>query len=433
MPTHALIPRLAVVLTALMPALPLHAQVDATERRMAEYIDEHVEEGIDLLARQTEIGSGTHNLEGVRRVADVLAPELEDLGFRVEWVPQTHVGRAGHLVAEREGSVGKSVLLIGHLDTVDEEDGWFERDGMTARGPGVNDMKGGNAVMILALRALDHAGALEDRTVRVIFTGDEESPGQPVDEARRVMTEMARASDVALEFETSIGGADHDFGTTARRGSSGWVLTVDGRTAHSSGIFSEGTGAGAVFEAARILTAFYEELRGEQYLTFNPAVIVGGTEVDYDPAAVQGAAKSKTNVVARRAVVHGGIRTISDEQLESARERMRAIVARHLPRTTAEITFTDGYPGMIPTQGNRELLSVYDRTSRDLGYGPVVEYDPGRRGASDLSFAAAHVALGSLGGLGVEGRGAHSPDESVDLGSFAKSAKRAALLIHRLR
>jgi glutamate carboxypeptidase len=436
---------LALFLLTAPLALPLSAQVgtpvgssaesriDPVEQAMVRYIDAHVEETIDLLARQTRIGSGTHNFEGVRRVADVLAPELERLGFRVEWIPQEHVGRAGHLVAERAGPVGKRILMIGHLDTVDEGEGWFERDGTIARGPGVNDMKGGNAIMMLALQALHHAGALDGRTIRVIFTGDEEAPGRPVDEARRVMVDMARASDVALEFETAIGGDGHDYGTTARRGSSGWILTVDGRTAHSSGIFSEATGAGAVFEAARILNAFYDELRGEQYLTFNPAVIVGGTDVEYDAAAVQGSASSKTNIVAQRTVVHGGIRTISDDQLERAQERMHEIVARHLPRTSAEITFIDGYPGMPPTEGNRELLAIYDRASRDLGYGPVLEFDPGRRGASDLSFAAAHVALGSLGGLGIEGTGAHSPDEAADLATIPKSAKRAALLIHRLR
>jgi glutamate carboxypeptidase len=112
---------------------------------------------------------------------------------------------------------------------------------------------------------------------------------------------------------------------------------------------------------------------------------------------------------------------------------MREIVARHLPRTSAEITFSDGYPGMPPTEGNRELLAMYDRASRDLGYPPVREFDPGGRGASDLAFAAAYVRVGALGGIGVEGEGAHSPDETVDLGSLAKAAERAALLIHRLR
>ena len=406
-----------------------------TEREVSGYVRAHVEDGIELIADQVRIGSGTHNFEGIRRMHDLLAPQLEALGFDVRWVPQDHVGRAGHLVAERvaEDPVGKSVLLIGHLDTVDEDEGWWERDGMTGRGPGSNDMKGGNAVIIMALRALNEAGALEGRTIRVIFTGDEESLGDPVDEARAVMTELAEQSDVALEFETAITGDGFDYGTTARRGSSGWLLEVDGRTAHSSGIFGEGTGAGAVFEASRILDAFYDELRGEEYLTFNPAVIVGGSDVAYDAEAVAGSASSKTNIVAGRAVVHGGIRTISEDQLESARERMRGIVARHLPRTSAEITFSDGYPGMPPTDGNRTLLAMYDEASRDLGYPEVREFDPGGRGASDLSFAAAHVRFGALGGIGVEGTGAHSPNETVDLSSFAKATERAALLIHRLR
>jgi glutamate carboxypeptidase len=436
-------PRLAAAVLALLPIMagPLSAQlagqvaveVDATERAIDEYVDDHVEAAIELLARQVEIGSDTHDHEAVRRVADVLASELERLGFDVRWIPQEHVGRSGHLVAERTGPVGQSVLLIGHLDVVQEGEGWFERDGMTARGPGVNDMKGGNTAIILALQALHHAGALDGRTIRVIFTGDEESLGRPVDEARRIMVEMARESDVALEFETAIAAPTHDYGTIARRGSSGWLLTVEGRTAHSSGIFSERTGVGAVFEVARIVNAFYDELVGEEFLTFNPAVIVGGTDVDYDPGAVQGRVASKTNIVAGSAVVHGGIRTISDEQLERARERMREIVARNLPGTSATIEFTDGYPGMPPTEGNRELLALYDAVSRDLGNGPVLEFDPGGRGASDLSFAALHVRVGALGGLGVEGTGAHTDHETVDLTSLPKSAKRAAVLIHRLR
>jgi glutamate carboxypeptidase len=423
--------RIAVL--ALLIAGPLHGQLTPTERDISTYVRDHVEDGIELIAAQARIGSGTHNLAGIRRMHDLLAPELEALGFDVRWVPQDHVGRAGHLVAERAGDAGASVLLIGHLDTVDEGEGWFEREGTTGRGPGVNDMKGGNAVILLALRALHHAGALEDRTIRVILTGDEESLGRPVSEARTAMTELAAMSDVALEFETAISGDGHDFGTTARRGSSTWLLEVEGRTAHSSGIFSDGTGAGAIFEASRILNAFYEELRGEEYLTFNPAVIVGGTDVDYDREAVRGGASSKTNIVAGRAVVHGGIRTISDDQLDRARERMRTIAARHRPGTSAAITFADGYPGMPPTEGNRELLAMYDRASRDLGHPEVREFDPGGRGASDLSFAAAHVRLGALGGIGVEGEGAHSPDETVDLGSLEKAAERAALLIHRLR
>ena len=288
--------------------------------------------------------------------------------------------------------------------------------------------------MILALRALHAAGALEDRTIRVIFTGDEESLGDPVTEARQDMTELAARSDVALEFETAIAGPDHDFGTTARRGSSGWLLTVEGRTAHSSGIFSRGHGSRRrVRGRPDPRCVLRRAARGAL-----PDVQPGGDRGRHrrgvrSPRMVRGSASSKTNIVAGRAVVHGGIRTISDDQLERARARMREIVARHLPRTTADIMFTDGYPGMPPTEGNRQLLRSTPPRAATWDTARSLEFDPGRRGASDLSFAAARVALGALGGLGVEGSGAHSPDETVDLESFARSAKRAALLIHRLR
>jgi glutamate carboxypeptidase len=222
-----------------------------------------------------------------------------------------------------------------------------------------------------------------------------------------------------------------DYATIARRGSSGWTLRVQGRQAHSSGIFSEGTGSGAVFEAARILNAFHEDVRGEEFLTFNPGILLGGTDVSYDASAARGTAYGKTNVVAKTVVVDGGLRFISDAQKESARDRMRAIVAGpNRPQTSAEITFEDAYPAMQPTDGNRALLDVLDRVSRDLGQGPVTAYDPGARGAADISFIAAYVD--GMDGLGVMGSGAHGLDETINLRTFPLLTQRAALLIHRL-
>ncbi|MFW6079554.1 MAG: M20/M25/M40 family metallo-hydrolase, partial [Gemmatimonadota bacterium] len=130
-------------------------------------------------------------------------------------------------------------------------------------------------------------------------------------------------------------------------------------------------------------------------------------------------------------VVDGGIRTISDEQLERARAAMREVVARHLPRTSAEITFEDGYPAMPPTDGNRRLLAAFDEVSRALGYGAVEPFDPGRRGAADVSFVASYVDA-AIDGLGPLGSGSHSVEETVELNSLPVAAKRAAVLIYRL-
>ena len=413
---------------------PAAAQsLSATEQQIVDYVDAHNDEAIDFLERTVNMNSGTMNHDGVRALADVYRAELDALGFETRWVSlPDSVNRAGHLFATRSGDRGPRLLLIGHLDTVFEEDSPFQRferlSDTLATGPAVNDMKGGNALVLYALKALDGAGALDGAHITVALTGDEEKPGQPISVSRGALIEAAQQSDVALGFETASG---MDYATIARRGSSGWTLRVQGRQAHSSGIFSEGTGSGAVFEAARILNAFHEDVRGEEFLTFNPGILLGGTDVSYDASAARGTAYGKTNVVAKTVVVDGGLRFISDAQKESARDRMRAIVAGpNRPQTSAEITFEDAYPAMQPTDGNRALLDVLDRVSRDLGQGPVTAYDPGARGAADISFIAAYVD--GMDGLGVMGSGAHGLDETINLRTFPLLTQRAALLIHRL-
>jgi glutamate carboxypeptidase len=404
------------------------------ERRLAASVEARSEEAIALLERTVNINSGTLNPAGVRRVAEVMRPEFEALGFEVRLVDLTEVARGPHLVAERRGDRGKRLLLIGHLDTVFEEDSPFQRwerlDENTARGPGANDMKGGNIVILYALRALHEAGVLDGTTITVVLTGDEENPGRPLEISRRDLLAAAERSDVALGFETGSRAAEHHYAVVARRSSSVWRLDVEGRGAHSSGVFRDAVGSGAIYEAARILNAFHEELRGEEYLTFNPGVILGGTDVSFDAGEARGSAFGKNNVVAERAVVTGDIRTISDEQLERTRERMRAIVARHLPRTSAEIAFTDGYPAMSPREENLELLRRFDEISRALGAPAVEPFDPGGRGAADISFVAPLIP--GLDGLGPFGAGAHTVQETVDLGSLVLATQRAAILIHRL-
>lgn len=397
------------------------------EQRIRDYVRSHSGEQIALLQRAVDIGSGTLNRRGVRQVGQLFAPELESAGFRSRWVTlPDSVGRAGHLFAERTGTRGRRLLLIGHLDTVfDGEGERFSRSDTIARGAGIADMKGGDVVVIYALKALQSVGALDGTRIIVALTGDEEDAGARFQLSRAPLVEAARRSDVALGFEEDAGR-----GTIARRGMSGWQLTVTGRQGHSSGVFSPGSGYGAIYEAARILDTFRERLSTEQYLTFNPALILGGTDVTYDSARYAGTTSGKDNIIARRAVARGDLRFISREQEARARQAMRDIVAQNLPQTSAMITFEDGNPAMPPTKGNYALLAVLDSVSRSLGYGPVEPLDPGRRGAGDISFVSDYVD--ALDGLGVVGRGSHSPAETVNLPSIQRATERAAVLIYRL-
>lgn len=434
MNSRAPLPLLAAV--TLTVAAPASAQeLSAPEADAVAWVDAHTEDAVDLLRRLVEVDSGTMTHDGVRRAGAILRTELDQLGFDTQWIDlPAETNRAGHLFARRSGAQGKKLLLIGHLDTVFEEaDGFhgFRRlDDGWAAGPGTDDMKGGDVVIVFALRALAEAGLLDDTQIVVAFTGDEESPGEPLDVSRGDLLDAGRWADVALGFESGVREGGREWATVARRSASEWRLEVHGKQAHSSGIFGEETGAGAIFEAARILDAFYDEVRGEEYLTFNAGAIVGGTDVTYDAEQTRGTAFGKTNVVPNHVSVHGGMRTISEEQTERARAAMRAVVARHLPHTSAEITFTDGYPAMAPTEGNSGLQRALSDINVALGGAPMPALDPSRRGAADISFVAPFTD--ALAGLGPYGSGGHTPDERVDLDSLPLAIKRAALLIYRL-
>ncbi len=420
--------------TLMLATVSATAALDEHERHMVEWIDAHAEDAIALLEETVNISSGTMNHDGIREVGAVMRRELDALGLDTDWIVMPpEMDRAGHLFGYKRSGAGPKFVMIGHLDTVFEADDDFQtfvRDGDVAQGPGVYDMKGGNVAIVYALKALKEVGALEDIPVIVAYTGDEEKSGEPLAISRKDLIEAGEWADIGLGFEAAIASVDADWGTIARRSASDWTLEVEGRQAHSSGIFNENVGAGAVFEAARILNAFYEEVRGEKYLTFNAGTIQGGTDVTYDPGQNRGTTFGKTNVVPNRAVVHGGIRAISQDQLNRAKASMRAIVAESLPHTNASIEFGEGYPPMFPSDGNRRILEVLSGVNVDLGRGPMRELDPARRGAADVSFVAAYTD--AIAGMGPLGSGAHTPNETIDLESMPLVIKRTAILMYRL-
>ncbi|MGK2856406.1 MAG: M20/M25/M40 family metallo-hydrolase [Thermoanaerobaculia bacterium] len=406
-------------------SLTAAAELARAERKIVSAVDARKDAAISLLARVVDVPSASQNLEGVRKVGEIFADELRAIGFETRFAElPAGMNRAGHLVAERKGTKGKRILLIGHLDTVLEGEP-FRREGDLAYGSGASDMKGGDVVIVEALRALHATGALEGRRVIVVMTGDEESPGMPHAVSRSALVEAAERSDLALAFEGYAPG----MAVVGRRGICDWRLETTGSQGHSSAIFGEQRGAGAIFEASRILTAFHDELR-EPYLTFNPSLFLGGTDVVLEDGTTAGTANGKHNVVPRSAIVQGDLRFLSSEQLEKAQAKMRAIVARSLPKTTASIEFELLMPSMAPTDGNRELLRVLDGVSRDLGTGPMTVHDPSKRGAGDISFVA-HLVDG-LDGLGALGDKEHAPGEYIDLGELPNLTKRTALLIYRL-
>jgi glutamate carboxypeptidase len=254
-------------------------ELSPVEEAIATHVESHAVDAEALLEQVVNMNSGTMNHDGIREVGSIFQQEFDALGFSTRWIEMPDsVNRAGHLFAERIGTRGRRVLLIGHLDTVFEPSDPFQeltREGSTATGPGVVDMKGGIVAMVYALAALDAAGALDGATIRIALIGDEEFAGLPLELSRGDLVAAAQESDVALGFE----GGETGRAVVARRGSSAWTLEVSGQQGHSSLIFGDRFGSGAIFEAARILHRFHDEVRGPEYLTFNPGIILGGTEV----------------------------------------------------------------------------------------------------------------------------------------------------------
>ena len=410
------------------------AQLNRNERKIEQAVDKHASDAIELLKNTVNMNSGTMNFDGVRKVGDEYRKEFEALGFETEWQDGSAFNRAGHLVARHTGKENKpKIMLIGHLDTVFEPDHPLQEYRLEGdsvlHGPGVVDMKGGDVIIIYALRALKEAGQLDDMNIWVVMTGDEEKSGSPLRLSKKALTDAAEWADYAIGFENG----DSNFRTAvvSRRGSIGWTLSVSGNAAHSSQVFSEAVGAGAIYEASRILHEFYNNLSTEPLLTFNPGVIMGGTSVQFDTSSDGGSASGKKNVVAQSAIVSGDIRAVSPEQLKMVKEKMVEIVNNHLPGTDAAISFDEGYPPLAPSAANNELLALYSGASSDLGFGEVIAVDPIRAGAADVSFTSGLVDA-AMDGIGLSGGNDHTEKEYGELNRLSRLTKRAAVFLYRL-
>ena len=417
------------------------ASLNKEEQKVMDYIDANMPRTIALLKESVNINSGTLNIAGVKKVGEIFAREFEKANFKTQWISMPDsLRRAGHLVATigfnndavgKKNTKGKKLFLIGHLDTVFEPDmpanPFTMLNDSTATGQGVNDMKGGDVVMIIALQALHAQGLLKDADIIAYLTGDEEHAANPREISRRDFIERAKQTDIALAFEGANG---LNSVATARRGASGWSLNVKGKTGHSAGVFTPNAGYGAIYEAARIVNEFRVQLSTEKYLTFNPGVFIGGSEMNYNASKSSGTAIGKTNIISPAVTVTGDLRFLTEEQKINARKKMSAIVANNLAGTKATIKFTDGIPSMAPTEGNNKLLEVISGVTKDMGFGVTMAGDPGSRGAGDISYIAAYVDC--IDGLGASGKGAHAPGETINLKELPFLIKRAALTIYRL-
>lgn len=412
-----------------------HRSLTEDEKKIVEQVQNNLSQTLSGIEKSVNINSGTMNFSGVKAVGELMIEKFKLLGFKTQWLEGSAFNRAGHVVAQltSKNPSAKKILMIGHLDTVFATQDSFQQyqqlSNTEISGPGIVDMKGGNAIIIAALSALQKANLLSELSIRVVLTGDEESSGRPLALSKKAIVDGGKWADIAMGFEDGDG--DINTAVIARRGAVGWTLNVTGKPAHSSQIFRDDIGYGAIYETARILTDFRTQLAKEENLTFNPGLIAGGTTVDYEKNQSTITSFGKVNVIAQTTVVIGDIRAISSKQLANAKQVMQKIVEKNLAHTNAELIFAEGYPAMAPTVGNYKLLALYNQISYDLGYNKVMAVNPRKAGAADISFAADYVDM-ALDGLGLMGRGGHTKGEVADLTTLQKNIEKAAILLHRI-
>ena len=244
----------------------------------------------------------------------------------------TAAGRAGHIVATHKGNGrGKRMLLIGHLDTVFEPDTPFQKlrpaRAIAAPGPGVGDDKGGMAVMVAALRAMQAAGTLKDADIKVVLTGDEEDAGRPDRRSRAARPDRGRANGPTSRSTSKVWPSDERPATWARsRAAAPTAGRVTATRPHRplQRRVRDRLGYGAIYELARILDAFRRELP-EHNLTFNVGLIGGGaTGAASTPTGSALDATGKTNIIAATAIARGDLRALTpDQDRPRARRRCR--------------------------------------------------------------------------------------------------------------
>ncbi len=368
------------------------------------------------------VNSGSHNLVGLGHIAGLLAdafsalpgdPALRDAA-PVDWVAPSgerlavQHGRNLHLAVRPEAPV--QLLFTGHMDTVFAADHPFQdvfwRDEGVLGGPGVADMKGGLAVLLAALKAVEASPLAASLGYEVVINSDEEvgSPGSAA-----LIAETARGKKAALTYEPS---ALPD-GTLAgaRPGSGNFSLIVEGRSAHAGR--NPGDGRNAVLAAAELALRL-EEAKAEG-LSVNPARIDGG---------------GPNNVVPDHAILRINMRPKALADQLRAQSALEEAVADVAAKREVCINMHGGWgrpPRPLDPEAEK-LFALVASCGADLGQS-IGWRDSG--GVCDGNNIAA-CGVPVVDTMGVRGGAIHSDAEYLIVESLAERARLSALTILRL-
>ncbi|MFL6785254.1 MAG: hydrolase [Sphingomicrobium sp.] len=377
---------------------------------------------LDQVLGWTAVNSGSRNLAGLERMADLLVDAFAALPGLIRLnspAPVKTVDTAGRAVEIEHGrhlhltvrpTAPVQLLLTGHMDTVYGADHPFQETRQieegVLNGPGVADMKGGLSVMLAALKAIEHS-RLADRIGYELVINSDEEVGSPASAA--LLAEAARGKRAALTYEP----AALPDGTLAgaRPGSGNFDFVVRGRSAHAGRNPEEGRNA--VVAAAEL--ALRLSMSKTPGLSINPAKIDGG---------------SPNNVVPELAILRVNFRPRTTEDQEIAAR----LIAKALNETAAahdvfiEAHGGFGRPPKPLTEEAEALFYVVKKAGADLGQS--IGWQPSGGVCDGNNIAACGVPV--VDTMGVRGGKIHSTEEFLIVDSLAERAALSALTVLRL-
>jgi glutamate carboxypeptidase len=364
-------------------------------------------EMLALLESLVNIDSGTFLKAGVNRVAEVLLPSLQHLGFEIERF--SHPDFGDQLLARKGGSSGKRLLCVGHMDTVFPEGEAkrrpFRVKGDKAYGPGVSDMKGGIVVLLSSLSALMEADPDLYQTLDLtVFLNSEEEIGSPA--STPYIIQEAQAAETACIFEPA---RPNGHVVIKRKGVAKYSLSVYGRGAHAGS--QPELGVSAIDELARTILELHALTNFDDGLTVNVGVIRGG---------------SRANIIADQASAEIDVRVKDQAHIDRVREEFDRIC--HPRREGIRMELTGGilFPLMLKTERSLELLGLIQEAGRELG----VDIDEIPTGGGSDGNTTSHYAP-TIDGLGPQGTRAHSPEETVIVSTLTERSAVFALFIEK--
>jgi len=367
------------------------------------------------------VNSGSGHLQGLAKIAGMLADSFAILPGEVTLVdpePVEKVQSDGrtvtvdhgqHLLVTVRPQAATQLLFTGHMDTVFPADHPFQTlrwiDDGTLNGPGVADMKGGIAVMLSALQAAEHSGAIAQAGYQILINSDEEV-GSP--SSAKLIAQLAQSKLAALTYEPAL-----PDGTLAgaRGGSGNFSIIITGKSAHAGR--NPDDGRNALLAAADL--ALRLKALSRDGLSVNPAKIDGG---------------GPNNVVPDHAILRVNFRPLTPLIVAEADADLRRLVAdiERVHDVSAHVHGSFGRPPKPIDDGAAKLFGLVKQCGADLGL--AINWRSSGGVCDGNNIAACGVPV--VDTMGVRGGNIHSADEFLIVESLAERARLSTLTIMRL-